>query len=165
MIVTCPSCDTKYEVLRDILIPNGRRLRCVRCKHTWTERPPDDEGSSDEIDDDIEVPSLDEINQSSGAGRGKPSSIDDDDDDHDDDEEDEDEDEDEDDDDDDDDDDEDDDENDSKKKKKKGGLIRRIVKLFILLTLIVVVILGLLLNRGRILEIWPPSKSFFEISF
>ena len=53
MIVTCPSCDTKYELLRDILIPNGRRLRCVRCKHTWTERPPgDNEALDDEEDDD-----------------------------------------------------------------------------------------------------------------
>tara|TARA_Y100000589_G_scaffold316828_1_gene342057 strand:- start:1343 stop:2311 length:969 start_codon:yes stop_codon:yes gene_type:complete len=158
MIVTCPSCDTKYEVLRDILIPNGRRLRCVRCKHTWTERPPDDEASSEEFDDDIEVPSLDEINQSSGVSRGKPSSDDDydeDEDEYEDEGEGEGEDE-----------DEDEDEVDSPKKgKKKRGLIGRIVKLLVLISLICVIILALLLNRGRILEIWPPSKSFFELSY
>ena len=158
MIVTCPSCDTKYEVLRDILIPNGRRLRCVRCKHTWTERPPDGDESSDD-DDDIEVPSLDEINQSSGASRSKDSSMEDT---YDEDEDEDDEDEDE----DDDDDDEDDEDDDSpKKNKKKKGLIGRVIKLFLSLILIVVVVLALLLNRGRILEIWPPSKSLFELSF
>ncbi len=156
MIVTCPSCDTKYEVLRDILIPNGRRLRCVRCKHTWTERPPDGDESSDD-DDDIEVPSLDEINQSSGASRSKDSSMEDT---YDEDEDEDDEDED------DDDDDEDDEDDDSpKKNKKKKGLIGRVIKLFLSLILIVVVVLALLLNRGRILEIWPPSKSLFELSF
>ena len=156
MIVTCPSCDTKYEVLRDILIPNGRRLRCVRCKHTWTERPPDGDESSDD-DDDIEVPSLDEINQSSGASRSKDSSMED--------TYDEDEDEDEDDEDEDDDDEDDEDDDSPKKNKKKKGLIGRVIKLFLSLILIVVVVLALLLNRGRILEIWPPSKSLFELSF
>mgnify|MGYP001168128225 CR=1 FL=1 len=156
MIVTCPSCDTKYEVLRDILIPNGRRLRCVRCKHTWTERPPSvNEALDDEDDDEIEVPSLDEINQSSGALKSKSdeTSEDDFDDEEDDDEDDEDE------------DDEDEEEDEApKKKKRKKGLFGKILKSLLLIIFILIILIAILLNRGRILEFWPPSKAIFELS-
>lgn len=40
MIVTCPNCGTRFQLEPEVLIPNGRRLRCVKCAHSWTERPP-----------------------------------------------------------------------------------------------------------------------------
>lgn len=40
MIVTCLSCGTRYQLEPSVLIPNGRSLRCVKCAHQWTERPP-----------------------------------------------------------------------------------------------------------------------------
>jgi predicted Zn finger-like uncharacterized protein len=38
MIVTCPNCSTRYQLDAQVLVPQGRALRCVKCGHTWTER-------------------------------------------------------------------------------------------------------------------------------
>lgn len=40
MIVSCPQCDARYEVDAQVLSPNGRRVRCAKCGHLWTERAP-----------------------------------------------------------------------------------------------------------------------------
>ena len=53
MIVTCPGCETKYEVIEDALIPNGRILRCVRCGHKWTQRPPVSENYPNELSEEL----------------------------------------------------------------------------------------------------------------
>ncbi len=42
MIVTCPSCATRYLVDPAALGETGRMVRCARCAHTWVEFPPDD---------------------------------------------------------------------------------------------------------------------------
>ncbi|MFQ5784580.1 MAG: DUF3426 domain-containing protein [Alphaproteobacteria bacterium] len=42
MIVTCPSCATRYLVDPAALGEAGRLVRCARCAHTWTETPPED---------------------------------------------------------------------------------------------------------------------------
>ena len=42
MIVTCPSCATRYLVDPVALGETGRMVRCARCAHTWMEFPPDD---------------------------------------------------------------------------------------------------------------------------
>ena len=42
MILTCPSCDSRYSVDPASLLPNGRTVRCANCAHTWTEHPPAD---------------------------------------------------------------------------------------------------------------------------
>jgi len=42
MILTCPSCETRYNVEPAQLGPSGRNVRCVKCEHIWTERPPGD---------------------------------------------------------------------------------------------------------------------------
>ncbi|MDA1060067.1 MAG: zinc-ribbon domain-containing protein, partial [Proteobacteria bacterium] len=39
MIVTCPNCSTRYQLDAQFLVPQGRALRCVKCGHSWTERP------------------------------------------------------------------------------------------------------------------------------
>ncbi len=35
MLIVCPNCATSYDVDVASLRPNGRRVRCVRCKEVW----------------------------------------------------------------------------------------------------------------------------------
>jgi predicted Zn finger-like uncharacterized protein len=35
MLIVCPNCATSYDVDVATLRPNGRRVRCVRCKEVW----------------------------------------------------------------------------------------------------------------------------------
>src|ERR1700722_14029852 len=35
MLIVCPRCATSYEVDVASLRPNGRRVRCVRCRTIW----------------------------------------------------------------------------------------------------------------------------------
>jgi predicted Zn finger-like uncharacterized protein len=89
MILTCLSCDTRYSVDPATLLPDGRTVRCANCGNTWTERPPGDmpktvvdlpsppepeqtpqlqpqlEGDGD-INDDFEVPSIEEVTVQAG---------------------------------------------------------------------------------------------------
>ncbi len=41
MILTCPSCHTRYTIDPATLGPQGRTVRCAKCAHTWTQMPPD----------------------------------------------------------------------------------------------------------------------------
>lgn len=42
MILTCPSCEARFNVEPEALLPNGRTVRCGKCGHTWRETPPED---------------------------------------------------------------------------------------------------------------------------
>jgi predicted Zn finger-like uncharacterized protein len=35
MLIVCPSCATSYDIELASLPPDGRRVRCVRCRHVW----------------------------------------------------------------------------------------------------------------------------------
>src|ERR1700722_6309408 len=35
MLIVCPNCATSYDVEVASLRPNGRKVRCVRCKTIW----------------------------------------------------------------------------------------------------------------------------------
>ena len=39
MLLTCPSCNSKYLVNSADLKPNGRRVRCVACSYQWFQKP------------------------------------------------------------------------------------------------------------------------------
>ena len=72
MIITCPSCATRYS-LDDSKIPDdGRQVRCVQCSHVWHQDPaqPDDLLSLDETSESLpgaDVPQLEEASQASAA--------------------------------------------------------------------------------------------------
>ncbi len=42
MILTCSSCEARFNVKPEALLPNGRTVRCGKCGHTWREMPPED---------------------------------------------------------------------------------------------------------------------------
>lgn len=47
MILTCPSCGTRYVVKDGAIPPAGRTVRCAQCKHSW-HQDPDDQPSANE---------------------------------------------------------------------------------------------------------------------
>lgn len=60
MIVTCPSCTTRFTVDASVLGAHGRRVRCVRCGHVWFQEPELDrrpEPASAEAPEAFEPPS------------------------------------------------------------------------------------------------------------
>jgi len=58
MIITCPNCETRFNVDRAALVPNGRSVRCGQCRHQWTQRPPDAIKPPAIADDDDYIPDL-----------------------------------------------------------------------------------------------------------
>lgn len=42
MIITCPSCSTRYPVDAASFAPAGRKVRCAKCGHNWHQAPPTD---------------------------------------------------------------------------------------------------------------------------
>lgn len=56
MILTCPQCAARFSLEAELLAPNGRKVRCAACKHTWHQLPDPAElpgGLPSDDDDDI----------------------------------------------------------------------------------------------------------------
>lgn len=43
MILTCPSCSTRFVVPPAAIGPDGRRVRCAQCREVWFVEPPEDD--------------------------------------------------------------------------------------------------------------------------
>ncbi|MCD8571528.1 MAG: zinc-ribbon domain-containing protein [Alphaproteobacteria bacterium] len=58
MILTCPQCGSRFSLKAELLAPNGRKVRCASCKHTWHQLPdPAELGETlpADTDEDIEA--------------------------------------------------------------------------------------------------------------
>lgn len=43
MILTCPECESRFLVPSEALLPDGRKVRCSSCAHTWFQEPDQEE--------------------------------------------------------------------------------------------------------------------------
>jgi len=41
MIITCPSCQSRFAVKAESIGSSGRMVRCAKCKHSWFQEPPE----------------------------------------------------------------------------------------------------------------------------
>jgi predicted Zn finger-like uncharacterized protein len=41
MILTCPSCGTRYQTAEAQFTPPGRNVRCAKCRHVWFQAAPE----------------------------------------------------------------------------------------------------------------------------
>ena len=62
MILTCPKCASRYNLLAEILAPEGKRVKCSNCGETWFQLPDPDELLAELEAQDVEdAPPLEDI--------------------------------------------------------------------------------------------------------
>lgn len=69
MILECSNCSTRFIVKDALLLPDGRKVKCAKCKHIWFQDPPITIDESDDLDEapkivENAIPDFDEIPES-----------------------------------------------------------------------------------------------------
>jgi len=41
MYIICPNCQTNFIIDASMLMPNGRKVKCSKCRHIWYKEAPD----------------------------------------------------------------------------------------------------------------------------
>ncbi len=66
MIITCPHCQTKYQVTYEAIGSAGRKVQCAHCQQEWKQKAlskSDSEAEGDKLFEDIKEDALDEAHQ------------------------------------------------------------------------------------------------------
>lgn len=58
MIITCPSCTTRFQIGDNALGPAGRRVRCAKCGENWWQDPVAAEPEAAPVEAEPEAPSI-----------------------------------------------------------------------------------------------------------
>lgn len=59
MIVACPECETRFVAPLEKFLPNGRKVRCAKCGHSWFQGVDGSDAQSDEAATQPEVAATD----------------------------------------------------------------------------------------------------------
>jgi predicted Zn finger-like uncharacterized protein len=65
MIISCPSCATRYEIPTENLGPSGRMVRCTACSHRWFVKPDSDTAPDPDMAGQVEAINDDDTNDRS----------------------------------------------------------------------------------------------------
>lgn len=55
MIVACPNCQSKYNLPEDKIAPTGSKVRCAKCQHVFTVKPPAPPAAAPQPADDFDA--------------------------------------------------------------------------------------------------------------
>ena len=47
MIITCPHCQTRYQVTYEAIGSTGRKVQCAHCQQAWSQKPLDPDAFDD----------------------------------------------------------------------------------------------------------------------
>ena len=47
MIITCPHCQTRYQVALEAIGARGRKVQCAHCQKAWSQKPVDPDATDD----------------------------------------------------------------------------------------------------------------------
>lgn len=59
MIISCPYCQTRYQVAAEAIGSAGRKVQCASCRRAWQAAPPDAGGDDDTMFERVDEEALD----------------------------------------------------------------------------------------------------------
>lgn len=63
MIITCPHCQTKYQVTYEAIGSAGRKVQCAHCQQAWQQKPVDPSAAPSRSDEPVDAISEDGLDE------------------------------------------------------------------------------------------------------